>query len=352
MTTGDPFAGADANPIERYIREIPAVVARTVAGAREQLASWAPVANDSLVLVGSGTSFNALVATAASFTADGRHLAVLTPGAMMRREELRSTRPLVLGLSQSGASATTVAALRHASDLDLPTIAVTMDAQSAIVRHAHRTMLLPVGAEPVGPKTKGYAASLAALFALAEWLAGRTAGDIDPAELASVLAAARDAVPLLASELDDVDVIVIAGEDRHLGTAMEASLKIAEMSGVPAAAFVLEEMLHGRLHGLTVRSLGILIAADAEQREASLRAATVMAQHGVRILILNLTNVPTDHDWRFAVNWPMPPFDAIAAILPFQLLAACLSLRRGRAPHQMRFPDLASRLGIRLVAPS
>ena len=67
------------------------------------------------------------------------------------------------------------------------------------------------------------------------------------------------------------------------GRAMEASLKIAEMSGVPAAAFALEEMLHGRLHGLTVRSLGILIAADAEQREASLRAAAVMAEHGVRI---------------------------------------------------------------------
>ena len=57
-----------------------------------------------------------------------------------------------------------------------------------------------------------------------------------------------------------------------------------------------------------------------------------MAQHGVRIVILNLTSVPTGHDWRFAVNWPMPPFDAIAAILPFQQLAACLSLQRGRAP--------------------
>ena len=263
-------AGADANPIERYIGETPSVVARTVAEAREQLASWEPVANDHLVLVGSGTSLNALVAAAASFTADVHRIVVLTPSAMMRREGLSRTQPLVLCLSQSGANATSVAALCRASAMGLPTIAITADAQSAIVRHAQRTLLLPVGDEPVGPKTKGYAASLAALFAIADWLAGRTASDVDPAAaLASVLAATRDAVAMLASELDDVDVIVIAGEDRHLGTAMEASLKIAEMSGVPAAAFVLEEMLHGRLHGLTVRSLGILIAADAEQREAS-----------------------------------------------------------------------------------
>ena len=74
--------------------------------------------------------------------------------------------------------------------MDLTTIAITADAQSAIVRHAQRTLLLPVGEEPVGPKTKGYAASLAALFAIADWLAGRTPGDVDPAAaLASVLAA-------------------------------------------------------------------------------------------------------------------------------------------------------------------
>ena len=337
-----------ADPVAAYIRETPSVVVRTLAAVREQLASWEAVAGDRVVLVGAGTSFNALTVAANSFATDRHRVTVATPWSVLRDPTLMVSRPLVVGLSQTGSSASTVAALEHASAMHLDTVAMTADSQSAIVQHARRMLLLPVGPEPVGPKTKGYAASLAGLFAFSDWLARRSPRDVSAAELEHVLAGSGDAARTLAAELDDVDYIAIAGEDRHLGTAFEASLKIAEMSGVPTAAFAVEEMLHGRLHGLTARSLGILIAADAEQREACVRAANAMADHGVRIIVVNLTNAPTRHDWHFTVDWPSRPFDAIAVILPFQQLAAAMSLRRGRAPHLMPFPDLASRLGIKI----
>lgn len=339
---------------DRFVREQSETVPKTVAALRAQPRAWSRPDVRRLILVGSGTSLNALIAAKSSLETAQRSVEAMNPGIFMRRDWADSAGILVCVLSQTGTSETSVAAVRHAQKQGLDVIVLTAERGSPIGQ-APRLLHMPVGSEPVGPKSKGYTASLAALFVLADWLDGRAAGAADrlaSPTLEALLAASTPPAVKLAAELDEVDFIAVIGSERHYGTALEGSLKIAEMAGLPAAGFPLEEALHGRLHGLSAKSLAIVIAADSDERRQAAQAAGVMAALGVKLVLLNLTQEPTPFDWVHLAAPPPAPLDAIAAILPLQRLAETLARRRGIPPHRMRFPGLSKRLGIKIDQPT
>lgn len=343
-----PGNPVDESVIDGFIRAQAAVVPATIRAVREQLPRLALRPAGHLVLVGSGTSLNALLVAKPGFEAGGGFVEVLNPGALLARLPVLAGDAQVIALSQTGTSETTVAAVRRAQERGLPCLTITAEAESPIGQVAASKLVLPVGPEPVGPKTKGYTASLAGLFELGAVLGGEGgAADIAESDIAAVIAEATPPAFKLAAELDACDGLLFVGEGRHVGTALEASLKIAEMTGVPAAAFPTEEAMHGRFHGLTAKSLCVMVAADDAERALAAHAAEVMAALGVRILILNLTAVPTPHDWVRTAALPAP-HDAIAAIIPVQRLAQAMAARRGIPPHLMRFPGLSKLLGIKI----
>ncbi|RDJ19978.1 SIS domain-containing protein [Bosea caraganae] len=341
-------APVDESIIDGFIRAQAQAVPATISSVREQLGGLDLRPAKHLVLVGSGTSLNALLVAKPGFEAGGAFVEVLNPVAFLSREPALGRDALVIALSQTGTSETTVAAVRQAQESGWRCLTITAEAHSPIGQVAASKLVLPVGPEPVGPKTKGYTASLAGLFELAAAFGGKAgAAEIDEDLLAAVIAKTTPPAFALAAELDEADGLLFTGEGRHHGTALEASLKIAEMTGVPAAAFPTEEAMHGRFHGLTAKSLCVMIAADEAERALAAHAAGVMAGLGVRTLILNLTSVPTPHDW---VRTPAlsAPHDTIAAIIPVQRLAQAMAARRGIPPHLMRFPGLSKLLGIKI----
>lgn len=348
-----PMNSSSQNPVDEsvidgFIQAQARAVPETMRSVREQIGALGLNPARHLVLVGSGTSLNALMVAKPGFEAGGAFVEVLNPGAFLLREPVLSRDVQVIALSQTGTSETTVGAVRRAQDNGLRCLTITAEAQSPIAQVAASTLALPIGPEPVGPKTKGYTASLAALFALAPALGGSAeAAEIGEAEIAAIIAETTLPAFALAAELDDCDGLLFVGEGRHLGTALEASLKVAEMTGVPAAAFPTEEAMHGRFHGLTAKSLCIMIAADEAKRALAAHAAQVMAGLGVRIAILNLTSASTPYDWVRSAALPAQ-YDAIAAIIPVQRLAQAMATRRGIPPHLMRFPGLSKRLGIKI----
>ena len=94
--------------------------------------------------------------------------------------------------------------------------------------------------------------------------------------LVPLIESSRLGAEALVPELADVDWIMVCGRGPQYGIALEASLKIAEIAGIPSAAFPWEEALHGRLHGLTARSLALFIATTPEAISA---AAIVIARN-------------------------------------------------------------------------
>lgn len=333
--------------VSAYIRQQPDRLAATLRDAAEMLAGWDPGPHDGLVLVGSGSSMNALLATRPA----GRAVQVTGPGAFLQamRRGL-AARPLVVVMSQSGRSSTSVAAAEAAMAAGLPTLLITAEAASPIAQLPLPRILLPIGPEPIGPKTKGFTASLGAMVALDAHLAGLPVPQPDPAVMTAVVDGCAEPAAALAKTLDAADYLLVTGHGRMFGIALEASLKIAEIAGLPTAAFEPEEALHGRLHGMTARSLGLLIASNAAELEEAARIATAMASRGVRIRILNLAGPAGDYDWCGGIAWPASPFDLAAAIIPFQWLAVALAERRGMAPEAMRYPGLSADLAIKLPA--
>lgn len=329
-----------------FIREQPQTVPATYRAVREAVAGRHP-AEGCATLVGSGSSLNALTAMAPAFAAASRR-SPRTFGPRAFLTELVAGRidpgPVII-LSQSGASRTTIEAAEQALARGLDVWRVTAEARSPFARLGDGAIVIPIGPEPIGPKTKGYTASLAALSAIADRFAGVEVST--PACEPELVEASRAGAEALAGRAGDVDFVLVAGAGAQVGTAMEASLKISEMSGVPSAGFDLEEALHGRLHGLTARSLAIFVVdADAEGGEADLAART-MRQLGCRTCLLGHWNA-TGIGFRDAVDgvssWPLDP---IRAIVPFQWLASALARARGRDPAAMRYPGLSARLSIK-----
>ncbi|HVL72700.1 MAG TPA: SIS domain-containing protein, partial [Beijerinckiaceae bacterium] len=247
--------------------------------------------------------------------------------------------------SQSGASATTVAALDEARAAGLPTLAITAEAASPLAAAAEHILVMPVGDEPVGPKTKGFLGSLATLFGLAERLGAPPVPALAAGAFAPLIAPARVAAYALAGELDEIDVLVVAGRRGLHGIALETSLKIAEMAGVPCAAFPTEELLHGRLHGLTPRSLVTMLCGDAEELAEAQRVQAVMADHGCRVIPV----AATAQAWPPGPAGPPAPWDLLALTIPFQWLAVALAERRGLRPETMRYGALSRALAIKLA---
>jgi fructoselysine-6-P-deglycase FrlB-like protein len=336
--------------IASFIEEQPDVIRKTLGTVGTALSEWRPGTFDGVLLVGSGSSLNALTVVLPLLHAAGLGGArVIGPGSFLSeaRAGYQGT-PLVVVLSQSGASTTSIAAARLAGLSGWPTLVVTGEADSPIASAGPRTIVLPIGAERVGPKTKGYTASLAAVLALAVKLGGSSLPSFDRDAFAERVAAAAGAAERLAAGLDAADHIVITGSRRFFGIALEASLKISEIAGVPSAAYELEELLHGRLHGLTSRSVGVIVAAEPDELSTAARAAEVMRARHVDLRILNATGVATPFDWPIAGVWQAAPLDVLDAVVPFQWLAVRLALRRGMVPEAMRYPGLSKALAIKV----
>jgi fructoselysine-6-P-deglycase FrlB-like protein len=340
--------------VQQFISEQPAVLEAVLRHVPPQLTALDRSSTaGSICLVGSGTSMNALVA-AAPLLAVCATLGVRVQGPLAFVEEAGTGRPddLTILLSQSGASTTSVEATKHAQACGGRVWTLTADRHSAIAKIARQMIEIPVGPEPVGPKTKGYTASLLTLILLARSLVGSAieAGDFI-AGLPRLIGAAREAAADLAARHAESDCVVVMGQGRHYATALEGSLKITEMSGRVAAGFDTEEAFHGRFHGLGPASLALFIAGTPSQHAMATEGAAVLSGLGVSSYVFNLTGgVPGAHD--LAMPWPdaagTPELDLISAIVPLQCLACELAKRRGWPPEQMRYPDLSRRLRIKI----
>jgi fructoselysine-6-P-deglycase FrlB-like protein len=340
--------------IERFILEQPAIleaVLRDVPPQVEALGSFRPAG--AISLVGSGTSLNALTAVAplfARFAPAG--VRIQGPLAFLEEAETGRQGDLTIVLSQTGTSTTTVEATKRAQARGGSVWTLTADRRSPIAGVARHLIEIPMGPEPVGPKTKGYTASLLALILLARSV---TRDPLDMrdyiAEMSRLIVAAQGVAADLAQRHGESDCFLVMGQGRHYATALEGSLKITEMSGRVATGFDTEEAFHGRLHGLGPASVALFVTETPVQHRMATQGAAVLSDLGVPSYVLNLSaGHPGPYD--LVLPWPetahAQELDLLCAIVPFQWFACELAKRRGWPPERMRYPDLSQRLHIKI----
>jgi glucosamine--fructose-6-phosphate aminotransferase (isomerizing) len=164
---------------------------------------------------------------------------------------------LALFISQSGETADTLEAMRLCVEAGVPTAALTNTPHSTMAREADLVLPTLAGPEIGVASTKAFTCQLTALACLAA-LAGRQRGHIDAAgerELAEAILGAptrvakalevEDAVKSLAPELADHHTVLYLGRGQFFPMALEAALKLKEISYIHAEGYAAGELKHG-----------------------------------------------------------------------------------------------------------
>jgi len=162
-------------------------------------------------------------------------------------------------ISQSGETADTLECLRHINAHDIPTVALTNVASSTMVREAGGFLLMQAGPEISVASTKAFTAELASLY----WLANRVAlhrdnitiKDMQQCEEDILLAAEVlessienykwDITNKLAPEYAKYNRFIFLGRNIGYPFALEAALKLKEISYTFAQAYPAGELKHG-----------------------------------------------------------------------------------------------------------
>ena len=176
------------------------------------------------------------------------------------RDSVPHPQTLVVTISQSGETADTLAALKHARSLGMPhTLTICNVSTSAMVRECKLAYITRAGVEVGVASTKAFTTQLAALFLLTLTLAqvnGRLS-DADEAEhlkqmrhlpvaLSSVLAL-EPQIMAWAEEFARKENALFLGRGMHYPIALEGALKLKEISYIHAEAYPAGELKHGPL---------------------------------------------------------------------------------------------------------
>lgn len=261
------------------------------------------------------------------------------------RESVPDPRTLVVTISQSGETADTLAALRHARELGMEhTLTVCNVATSAMVRECKLAYLTRAGVEIGVASTKAFTTQLAGLFLLTLALAqsrGRLSEEEEgrhlkamrhlPAALSAVLALEPQVISW-AEDFADKEHALFLGRGLHYPIALEGALKLKEISYIHAEAYPAGELKHGPLALVTDEMPVVTVAPnDALLEKLKSNMQEVRARGGVLYVLADADSRIESGDGLHVIRMP-EHYGALSPLLhvvPLQLLAYHTACARG-----------------------
>jgi len=301
---------------------------------------------DSVLILACGTSYySGLVARQWIESLAGLPCHVEIASEYRYRESVPRPGALVVVVSQSGETADTLAALKHAQALGhASTLAVCNVASSAMMRMTRLRYLTHAGVEIGVASTKAFTTQLTALFLLALTLAklhGRLPAEAEaahlkalrhvPTALAAVLALEPQIIAW-AERFAKKEHALFLGRGLHFPIALEGALKLKEISYIHAEAYPAGELKHGPLALVTSDMPVVTVAPNdalleklkSNMQEVRARGGElyVFSDAGSRIPAgpgVNVIRLPEHYG----------PLSPILHVVPLQLLAYHTALARG-----------------------
>ncbi len=261
------------------------------------------------------------------------------------RTSVPNARTLVVTITQSGETADTLAALRHAQSLGMTqTLTICNVATSAMVRECKLAYITRAGVEIGVASTKAFTTQLAGLFLLTLALAqskGRLSDDAEAAHLKALrhLPAALQAVlalePQLISWAEDFakkENALFLGRGLHYPIALEGALKLKEISYIHAEAYPAGELKHGPLALVTSAMPVVTVAPnDALLEKLKSNMQEVRARGGVLYVLADADSRIESSEGVNVIRMP-EHYGALSPLLhvvPLQLLAYHTACARG-----------------------
>lgn len=257
-----------------------------------------------------------------------------------------------LFVSQSGETADTLAALRHARDKGQHIISVVNVAQSTIARESDATLLTYAGPEVGVASTKAFTTQLVVLACFAIAL-GRAKGTIEhecegrlmealievPARAAEVLNH-DERLKELAQEVAEARDVLYLGRGSNYPIAMEGALKLKEISYIHAEGYAAGEMKHGPIALIDENVPVIVIAPTDELFEKTASNMQEVIARGGRVIFLSDGPGCEKLGKLAAATIALPQVDPFVApilyAIPVQLLAYHTACIKGTDVDQPR----------------
>ena len=256
---------------------------------------------------------------------------------------------LVIGITQSGETADTLAAMRLARERGASVIAITNIMGSQATRDADGVLFTRSGLEISVAATKTFTAQVAAMYLLALRLA-ELRERLDEAQrrdlvaqikrlphsIAELLDAGSEAVDRVAEQFKDEQFFLYLGRHIGLPVCLEGALKLKEISYTATDAYAAGEMKHGPIALLDEGTPVVVVATDSpvldkvisNMQEVRARGASVIAVGGAAAEPHADAVLPVPE-----ADWMLQP---LLAVIPLQLLAYRIARLRGLNVDQPR----------------
>ncbi|GKT18826.1 glutamine--fructose-6-phosphate transaminase (isomerizing) [Acidovorax sp. SUPP2522] len=261
------------------------------------------------------------------------------------RTSVPNPRALVVTISQSGETADTLAALRHAQSLGmLHTLTICNVSTSAMVRECKLAYITRAGVEIGVASTKAFTTQLAGLFLLTLAIAqsrGRLTDDQEAEHLKAMrhLPVALQAVlalePQIISWAEDfarMENALFLGRGLHYPIALEGALKLKEISYIHAEAYPAGELKHGPL-ALVTSAMPIVTVAPNDTLLEKLKSnmQEVRARGGVLYVLADGDTRIESGEGLHVIRMPehYGPLSPLLHVVPLQLLAYHTACARG-----------------------
>jgi glucosamine--fructose-6-phosphate aminotransferase (isomerizing) len=265
------------------------------------------------------------------------------------RNPVLSERDLVIGISQSGETADTLAAMRLARERGAKVLAVTNVMGSQATRDSDGVIFTRAGLEIGVAATKTFVAQVAVMQLFALKLAALR-GALEPEVVRGLIADLRRLPHLISDMVDEIDQPVreIARHwqdagfflylGRHVGLSicLEGALKLKEISYIPTDAYAAGEMKHGPIALLDERTPVVCVATDSPVLDKVASNIAEVRARGAHVIAVVTEGTSVDAEESIAIprtDWLVQP---ILAIVPLQLLAYHIARARGLNVDQPR----------------
>ncbi len=253
------------------------------------------------------------------------------------RDPVVGSDDLVIGITQSGETADTLAAIRLARDRGATVLALTNVLGSQVTRDADATLFTRAGPEIGVAATKTFTAQVAAMYLLGLWL-GQERGTLSDAELARLVGELRAIPAKMEETIGSVDRQVQAiarshhdkrfflylGRNIGLPICLEGALKMKEITYIPSDAYAAGEMKHGPIALLDETTPVVVVANNSPVLDKVLSNVAEVRARGADVVAIateGAGQVDAEADQTIFVprsDWVLQP---ILAIVPLQLLA-------------------------------
>jgi glucosamine--fructose-6-phosphate aminotransferase (isomerizing) len=307
---------------------------------------------DRIHLVACGTSWHAALVGKFLLESIARVPAEVDYASEFRyRQPIIGPHTLVIGISQSGETADTVAALQEARRLGARTMGVVNVAGSTISRLVDGVLSTHAGPEVGVASTKAFTTQLVVLALFARYMeamqrgAALAPGDPFLLGLAAIPAAMtrtlalEPAIDKLSGRLPSMKDALFLGRGIQYPIALEGALKLKEISYVHAEGYPAGEMKHGPIAlidpGLPV--IGIAVGDPLYEKVVSnLREVKARDGHLIAVVSEGDTEVRSLADVTLEVPHVSSALQPLVTVLPLQLLAYHVARRRGCDVDQPR----------------